>query len=329
MTSGPRQQHDDVTTGPGGEGLVFGAPVIVDAFGHSDVGHLRANNEDHFLIARIGRSFETVATSLPTGDLPARTEEDGYALVVADGMGGHAAGEYASRLTIREMVRLALALPDWIVRLDEGTLEQAVARSQRRIVAAHELLMKEGRLDPDLRGMGTTVTCVRNLGRVLQVVHVGDSRAYLLRDGTLMRLTRDHTYVQRLVDRGELTREEAARSTKRHVLLNAVGGVNDGVRVDVEHVPLVNGDRVMLCSDGLSDLVDDEAIRGVLVAASTSEQASRVLVEQALAAGGRDNVTVVVATYRWTGRCQRSSMDATAGVRGAIGSMPNCTLPGR
>jgi protein phosphatase len=300
MTSGPRQQRDDVTTGPGGEGLVFGAPVIVDAFGHSDVGHVRASNEDHFLIARIGRYFETVAASLPAGDLPARTEEDGYALVVADGMGGHAAGEYASRLTIREMVRLALALPDWIVRLDEGTLEQAVARSQRRIVAAHELLMKQGRLDPDLRGMGTTVTCVRNLGRVLQVVHVGDSRAYLLRDGTLMRLTRDHTYVQRLVDRGEMTREEAARSTKRHVLVNAVGGVNDGVRVDVEHVPLVNGDRVMLCSDGLSDLVDDEAIRNVLVAASTSEQASRVLVEQALAAGGRDNVTVVVATYRWS-----------------------------
>jgi protein phosphatase len=299
MTSGPRQQHDDVTTSPGGEGLAFGAPVVVEAFGLSHVGHLRASNEDHFLIARVGRYFETVAASLPAGDLPARTEEDGYALVVADGMGGHAAGEYASRLTIREMVRLALALPDWIVRLDEGTLDEAVKRSERRIAAAHELLMSRGRLNPALRGMGTTVTCVRNLGRVLQVAHVGDSRAYLLRAGTLMRLTRDHTYVQRLVDRGELTPEEAASSTKRHVLVNAVGGVNDGVRVDVEHVPLVNGDRVMLCSDGLSDLLDDAAIRNVLVAASTSEQASRVLVDQALAAGGRDNVTVVVATYRW------------------------------
>lgn len=300
MTSDPRQQLDDVTTNPGGEGLAFGPPVVVDAFGHSDVGHLRASNEDHFLIARLGRYFETVATSLPEGDLPARTEDDSYALVVADGMGGHAAGEYASRLTILEMVRLALALPDWIVRLDERTLAEAVARSEQRIAAAHETLMSRGRLDPDLRGMGTTVTCVRNLGRVLQVAHVGDSRAYLLRDRTLMRLTRDHTYVQRLVDRGELTVEEAASSAKRHILVNAVGGVNDGVRVDVEHVPLVNGDRVMLCSDGLSDLVNDEAIRNVLVAASSSEQASRVLVEQALAAGGRDNVTVVVASYRWS-----------------------------
>ena len=299
MTSGPRQQRHGVTAGAGEERLAFDAPVSVEVFGLSDVGHVRASNEDHFLIARIGRYFETVATSLPAGDLPDRTEDDGYAMIVADGMGGHAAGEYASRLTIREMVRLALALPDWIVRLDERTVDQAVERSERRIQAAHEALMTRGRVDPELRGMGTTVTAVRNLGRVLQIAHVGDSRAYLLRDGQLMRLTRDHSYVQMLVERGELTREEAERSASRHVLVNAVGGVNDGVRVDVEHVPLANGDRVMLCSDGLCDLVDDEAIRIELLAAPTCERAARVLVDRALAAGGRDNITVVVASYRW------------------------------
>ena len=282
-----------------GDELAFDAPVFVDAFGLSDTGHVRANNEDHFLIARIGRYFESVGTSLPPGDVPTRTEEAGYALVVADGMGGHAAGELASRLTIREMVRLALALPDWIVRLDQRTTSDAADRSQRRIRQAHETVIAQGRREPDQRGMGSTVTTVRNLGRMLQVAHVGDSRAYLLRKGALTRLTRDHTYVQLLVDSGRLSREDAARSPSRHVLVNAVGGVNDDVYVDVHHLPLVSGDRVMLCSDGLSDLVDDDTIRTLLAEAGTSEQACRVLVDRALAAGGRDNVTVVVASYRW------------------------------
>ena len=296
---GPHQQRGVATTGSDDTALAFDAPVLVDAFGLSDVGHVRATNEDHFLIARIGRYFETVGTSLPAGAVPDRTEEAGYALIVADGMGGHAAGEYASRVTIRELVRVALALPDWIVRLDEDTADQAHDRSEQRIVTAHETLMAHGRRDPSMRGMGTTVTAARNLGRMLQIAHVGDSRAYLLRGAELVRLTRDHTYVQRLVDCGELTVEAAASSSCRHVLVNAVGGVNDNVYVDVEHLPLADGDRVLLCSDGLTDLVDDTAIRSVLLEARTAEQACRALVDRALAAGGRDNVTAIVASYRW------------------------------
>jgi serine/threonine protein phosphatase PrpC len=282
----------------GGE-LAFGSPVQVDAFGLSDTGHVRANNEDHFLIARIGRYFESVSTSLPPGDVPTRTEEAGYAIVVADGMGGHAAGELASRMTIREIVRLALALPDWIVRLDKHTAHEASHRSEQRIVKAHQAVLARGRSEPEQKGMGSTVTTARNLGRMLQVAHVGDSRAYLLRAGELTRLTRDHTYVQLLVDSGRMSPEEAARSTSRHVLVNAVGGVNDEVYVDVQHLALANGDRVMLCSDGLSDLVDDETIRTIMLQSRSSEPTCRALVERALAAGGRDNVTVVVASYTW------------------------------
>ncbi len=302
MVSGPDQQPSAALTDTDRGEIAFDAPVDVEAYGLSDVGRVRASNEDHFLIARVGRYFETVTTSLPPGEVPERADEAGYALVVADGMGGHAAGEYASRMTIREMVRVALSLPDWIVRLDEDTVGEATGRSERRIEVAHEALRAEGRRDPGLRGMGTTVTAVRNLGRVLQIAHVGDSRAYLLRDGRLSRLTRDHTYVQMLVDGGQLTPEAAARSSARHVLLNAVGGVNDNVRVDVERLLLSNGDRIMLCSDGLSDLVDDETIRSVLVAAGTAAEACQVLVDRALTAGGRDNVTVVVASYRWSER---------------------------
>lgn len=299
MAFDPDRRPGVAAARPDGDELAFDAPVDVDAFGLSDTGHVRANNEDHFLIARIGRYFECVGTSLPPGEVPARTDEAGYALVVADGMGGHAAGEVASRVTIRELVRLALALPDWIVRLDNNTTNEAVTRSQQRILKAHEALMAQGRSEPDQKGMGSTVTAARNLGRMLQVAHVGDSRAYLLRDGELTRLTRDHTYVQMLVDCGRLTRDAAERSPSRHVLVNAVGGVNDDVYVDVQHVPLASGDRLLLCSDGLTDLVDDETIRTLLLEAATAEQACRVLVDRALAAGGRDNVTVVVATYRW------------------------------
>lgn len=299
MAITPERKHSAASAGTDSDELAFGAPVLVDAFGLSDTGHVRANNEDHFLIARIGRYFESVCTSLPHGEVPTRTDEAGYALVVADGMGGHAAGELASRMTIREMVRLALALPDWIVRIDKDTTHEASYRSEQRIVKAHKALLARGRKEPEQKGMGSTVTTARNLGRVLQVAHVGDSRAYLLRAGELTRLTRDHTYVQLLVDSGRLSAEEAASSTSRHVLVNAVGGVNDDVYVDVQHLALVNGDRVMLCSDGLSDLVDDEAIRTLMRDSPTSEQACRRLVDRALAAGGRDNVTVVVAFYSW------------------------------
>jgi PPM family protein phosphatase len=295
----PKQQRDRALVSTAPNDLAFDTPVDVDAFGQSDTGHVRASNEDHFLIARIGRYFETVGTSLPAGEVPDRADEAGYALIVADGMGGHAAGELASRITIREMVRLALALPDWIVRLDEDTVDEAVGRSEQRITEAHRALIAEGRREPGLKGMGSTVTAVRNLGRMLQIAHVGDSRAYLLRAGKLTRLTRDHTYVQMMVDSGRLTREAAAKSSSRHILVNAVGGVNDSVRVDVEHMPLENGDRVLLCSDGLTDLVSDDAIRLVLLDEPTSEDACRVLVDRALAAGGRDNVTAVVASYRW------------------------------
>jgi protein phosphatase len=277
----------------------FTQAVAVDAAGLTHTGLVRGSNEDHFLIGRLGRYFETVSTSLPPDDLPARADDASYSLIVADGMGGHAAGEVASRLAIREIMRLAFALPDWIVRLDDSTRDAAAARAQGRIEKLHELVVEGGQRDPELRGMGCSLTAARNLGRVLQIAHVGDSRAYLLRAGWLHRLTRDHTYVQALVDRGLMSTEEAATSRARHVLVNAVGGSADVVYVDVERVPLANGDRVLLCSDGLTDAVDDETIRTILAAAPTAAAACDALVERALAGGGNDNITVVVARYTW------------------------------
>jgi protein phosphatase len=297
----PQPQPAAARPQPVRERLRFAASSVrVDVSGLSHAGKVRPRNEDHFLITRVGRYLETVLTSLPQGEVPERAEEVGYAMVVADGMGGHAGGELASRLAIRELVRIALAMPEWIVRIDESTADEAHRRSERRIRALNAMLIERGRLDPELRGMGSTLTAARNLGRVLQIAHVGDSRAYLLRDNVLNRLTRDHTYVQMLVDLGQLSREDAARSSARHVLTNAVGGFSEDVEVDVDRLDLANGDRVMLCSDGLTDLVADEVILDILASSPTSADACRRLVEQALAGGGRDNITAVVAHYEWS-----------------------------
>jgi serine/threonine protein phosphatase PrpC len=146
--------------------------------------------------------------------------------------------------------------------------------------------------------MGTTLTAARSLGRDLMITHVGDSRAYLLRGGCLHHLTRDHTYAQLLVDLGQLAPGDIAGSRHRHVLVNALGGSIGEVQVDTDRLKLEDGDRVLLCSDGLTDMVDDVAITGILLEATGSGDACERLVKRALDNGGRDNVTVIVAAYR-------------------------------
>jgi protein phosphatase len=212
-------------------------------------------------------------------------------------MGGHAGGELASRMAISGLIKLALAMPDWIFRLDDTVATDATKRSKRRFRDLNALLIEHGRQDEACRGMGTTLTAARTMGRHLQIVHVGDSRAYLLRDARLLRLTRDHTYVQLLLDSGQLSEKEAEEFGARHVLVNALGGVSEDVEVDVSQLKLTTGDRLLLCSDGLSDLVGDDAIRQVLLDYRESAAACGRLVDLALAAGGKDNVTVVVASY--------------------------------
>jgi PPM family protein phosphatase len=288
-----RQDVADDTVRP------FSPALHVDVSGASHPGKVRARNEDHFIVTRIGRYLETVLTTLPTGEVPERAEEVGYAIIVADGMGGHAGGEVASRMAVSGLMKLALAMPDWIFRLDDTIATDATQRSKRRFRSLNALLLEHGRQDENLRGMGTTLTAARTMGRDLQIVHVGDSRAYLLRDGRLLRLTRDHTYVQLLVDSGQLTEEEAKHFGARHVLVNALGGLSEDVEVDVDQLTLMSGDRLLLCSDGLTDLVDDDVLCQVLIDCRESAAACRRLIDLALAGGGKDNVTVVVATFKF------------------------------
>jgi protein phosphatase len=276
----------------------FSSLIGIDVSAASHSGLVRENNEDHFFVTRLGRTLQTLITSLSLGDVPARAEEVNYVMVVADGMGGHAAGEVASRMAISTLVSLALDVPDWIFRVDAEHAREIEERTRRRVREVGAMLVERGRHDPALRGMGTTLTCARSLGRDLMITHVGDSRAYLLRAGRLHHLTRDHTYAQLLVDTGQLAPDDAASSRHRHVLLNALGGSSEDVQVDIDTLRLEDGDRVLLCSDGLTDMVDDAAITGILLETPGSSEACERLVQRALDNGGRDNVTVIVAAYR-------------------------------
>jgi protein phosphatase len=236
-------------------------------------------------------------TSLPAGEVPARADEVNYAMIVADGMGGHAAGELASRMAIRALISLALQIPDWIFLVDAEHAPEIERRARRVVEEIGSVLTEQGRQDPSLRRMGTTLTAARSLGRDLLIVHVGDSRAYLCRGGRLHRLTRDHTYAQQLVDAGFLRSRDVAASGMGHILTNALGGSEEQVKVDVDLLRLEDRDRLLLCSDGLTDLVDDDAIAKTLTETESSKDACSRLVQLALEGGGRDNVTVVIAAY--------------------------------
>jgi PPM family protein phosphatase len=273
------------------------APAQVDLAALSHEGRVRANNEDHYLVGRFGRWMEAVLTNLPAGAVPARSEEVGYGLLVADGIGGAAAGELASRTAISTLIGLALQTPDWIMSTEDDETEQRVQRTAERYRRVHAALREQGRADPELAGMGTTMTVASSLGARLVIGHIGDSRAYLFRGGELHQLTPDHTYVQALVDMGRLTAEQAAQHPFRHVLTRSLGGGEAGLDGDFQQAWLADGDQLLLCTDGLTDMVDNAAIASVLGGAASATAACQALVEAALEKGGKDNVTVALARY--------------------------------
>ncbi len=275
------------------------AEAEVDVAARSDRGLVRPNNEDHFLAVRVGRSWQTLQTNLPPDLVPGRAEEAGYGLLVADGMGGAAAGEHASRVAIATLVSLTLHTPDWIFITGERETEQVIERMAERYRRADATLREQGKEDPSLSGMGTTMTLACSLGTNLIVGHIGDSRAYLFRDGMLHQLTRDHTLVQALVDAGRITPEQAAKHPYRHMLIRYLGGGKDGLGAEFQRASLADNDQLLLCTDGLTEMVDDATIAATLAGAATAEEACEALVGLALKNGGKDNVTVALARYRF------------------------------
>jgi protein phosphatase len=234
----------------------------LSSFAGSDVGRMRSGNEDSYFCG------QTV-------------------FAVADGLGGHQGGEVASAAAVEPLARL-----DGREFADPGEAAEALANAIR---AANEAILDRAAADPALYGMGTTVTAAAVAGDgYLQLAHVGDSRAYLLREDGLAQLTTDHTVVGELVRRGRLTPEQAAIHPERSILTRAVG-LDPRVPVDLpDPLELRSGDQLLLCSDGLTETVSDDQIAELLTAAPDGHAACRSLIDAANNAGGPDNVTVVL-----------------------------------
>lgn len=265
-----------------------GAPPEVFVSMRTDTGCVREANED------CGRVFES-------GD-PARVAGRGLLAVVADGMGGHAAGEVASRMAVE-------AISDVYYRgrgEAAAALKRAFAEANRRIFAA-----AQG--DAELRGMGTTATALALLNGTAVMAHVGDSRLYLLRGGEMYLLTEDHSAVMEMVKLGVITPEQARTHADKNVILRALG-TNPEVEISTwdEPLPVRAGDQFLLSSDGLHDLVEDAQIKATALAAPGPHEACERLVALARERGGHDNITVGIVSLSAPGRRPRVTRDLEA-----------------
>ncbi len=268
--------------------------LAVRSFGLTDRGQVRPSNEDHFLIAELARTLWVRQSSLPQPKtLYGRNR--GHVLLVADGMGGHQVGEVASALSVETVETFVLHLLKRFSNL-QTTDEQTVLQDFQAALRQADLrLCDEAARHPEWARMGTTLTMAFISGRSLFVVHAGDSRCYLFHAGTLRALTADHTMAAEMARRGLIRPEEVRSHQWRHVVTNVLGGGKVGVQVEVQRADLESDDVVLVCTDGLTDMLDDEQIAAVLAAEDAPEDACRRLVEEANRQGGRDNITCIVA----------------------------------
>ena len=268
----------------------------LDVFGLTHKGKVRASNEDHFLIATLHKTMRVRSTSLPNPELLEMPSTRLASLImVADGVGGANAGEQASRAAVEAIAEYVTGTMQCYYRADpsdERAFEDALRAGA---VACHTAVVKRASSQPQLRGMATTLTLGLGVWPWLFLLQVGDSRAYQLRDGKLVRLTQDQTVAQELVDTGVLKPSDLSRSPLSHVLSSAIGAETKPV---VSSVRLSRSGKTMLCTDGLTKHVSDEKIEQRLLSIQSSEEVCRTLVDDALAAGGTDNITVVCGCVR-------------------------------
>ena len=278
----------------------IGRPTFaVKAFGITDTGRVRPSNEDQFLIAELTKTMRIWHTSLPEPKTQFG-DEHGHLFLVADGMGGHRAGEQASALAVVAIEQFTLNTFKWFFRSDAPAAQRVLTQFQAALREADAHILAESIEHPELTGMGTTVTMAYHLDSQLCVVHVGDSRAYIFEDDRLHQITHDHTLTAEMVRRGALQPEEVTHHRLRHVITNVVGGDEAGVNVEAHALKVDAGDRLLLCSDGLTEMLTNEVIAATLRAEPDPQAACTKLVAQANDAGGRDNITVLIVRFDTT-----------------------------
>lgn len=267
-----------------------GPEIIIEVYGQTDVGKVRETNEDSFLIADLFRHLSDLTSELRRH----RLDKGGTIFVVCDGMGGAQAGEVASRMAIETILEIMEREPfptshtELALRMDSAMKEA----SERIFISARRDLQK--------RGMGTTITMAALIDPRLIVAQVGDSRCYLFRKDTIYRITRDQSLLTQLLDSGQLNEEEAKDFEYSNVILQAAG-TQKTLRPEFTFVDLQRGDMILMCSDGLHSMVEDEVIAYTLLNAPTIDSACNELVELANKAGGSDNITVVIARFTGDG----------------------------
>ncbi len=293
----PEQHEERSTVRPRARLITAPVPgrVSAEVFGVTDRGRVREDNQDQFLVADLGRSMHVSSSAPAFRDVRMIGAPQGWLLIVADGMGGYRGGEVASAITVEGMARYALEAMPWPVPSTEpDALERGLEQAVRDCHDEVQRTAIERGLDAR---MGTTLTLAFIDWPQLVVLHVGDSRCYLLTRGVLSQLTRDQTLAQQLYEEKTLTAEEAARSRFRHVLINSVGGNLSDLTVETHRVRLHAGDRLLLCSDGLTGHLDNDELSRRLSSDGSMESIARGMVEAANVAGGLDNITALVAAF--------------------------------
>lgn len=258
-------------------------------------GRVRTNNEDQFAVVRRTRSGTVLASSLAAEDLQVAKVQHAWLLAVADGLGGHASGEIASATAIRTIIDFASGMSSWIMRPADGDLrEDFVARVDLYANAIQQEMQKQSAINPTLAGMATTMTAAYIFDNMAMVVNVGDSRSYLIRPKEIHQITRDHTVAQEMRERGyshDMTRPY------RSMVTRTFSTDGDPVSVDLFRLTVEAGDQLLLCTDGLTDMLSDDAILEIANAGTSAKNSCEQLVTAALNNGGRDNVTAVLVRF--------------------------------
>jgi protein phosphatase len=265
----------------------------LDVYGLTHPGKVRKTNQDHFLICSLRKQVQVHLTSLPgLAQLPVLAERLAFLAMVADGVGGSAAGETASRLAVAAVTRYVASGMQCYYAAQGQEDEAFHAALQDAAMKCHDELLAMGQEQPELAGMATTLTLWLGLWPRAYLLQVGDSRCYVLHDGELTQISRDQTMAQELVDAGVLARAEAGRTRWAHTLSSAIGGRQTApivTRLDPQW-----GNVGLLCSDGLTSCVPDERIRERLRAMTSARQVCEDLLQDALDGGGTDNITIIV-----------------------------------
>lgn len=270
-----------------------GPSVIVHVFGRTDVGRTREHNEDSFIVADLSANNATLQPEVRTHVAGPK----GSLFMVADGMGGAAAGEIASAMAVD--VVLGEMRSGWLP--ERATDGETFARAIKRAAAsANQQINAYAASHPEYRGMGTTATIAGLLGDTLFVAQVGDSRAYLVRNGKAQQITKDQSLMQKLIEAGELTEEEAEHSERRNIILQALGP-ETSIKIDLTHQKLRRGDVLVLCSDGLSGQVTRAEIAHVVTEQPDLVEVCKHLIDKANENGGPDNITVIAARFDGAG----------------------------